>query len=248
MWGAIRWWWCVGLMVFRDFFLRFSQHTTSLFSDTPTNTPRHPRRHTTMHAMRAVARAPTRPAAARATRPPPRRAMRRPAVTPRLARALPPTSLPLPPGDDDTVSSPPLSFASDDASDASDSDSGASIALPRPRRSRLVAFTCNKCDGRTERSVNPRAWDRGTVFLQCGECGAWHNVKDELKLIDEVRFPRKRGGGVGQGGAGGGADVWGGGGAGACEASDAATGGGGATGAGVRDKLFSLSVEKRERQ
>ena len=139
--------------------------------------------------MRAVACAPARAAATRATRPPPRVAMRRPAVTPRLARALPPTSLPLPPDDDDTTSILPLSFASDDASDASDTDSGASIALPRPRRSRLVAFTCNKCDGRTERTVNPRAWDRGTVFLQCGECGSWHNVKDELKLIDEVRFP-----------------------------------------------------------
>lgn len=149
--------------------------------------------------MRALAAAPRRVVAAR---PPPRAAFTRRAVArrPGLARAAPPPALPLQPDSDDddrltlaSGSSAPLPSpsASSDESDAlfPDAPPSASIALPRPRRSRLVAFTCNKCDARTERAVNPRAWDKGTVFMQCGECGAWHNLRDELNLIDEVVFP-----------------------------------------------------------
>ena len=36
--------------------------------------------------------------------------------------------------------------------------------------------------------VNPLAWDRGAVFLQCGQCQTWHNVKDNLNLIEEIRY------------------------------------------------------------
>jgi protein import protein ZIM17 len=84
-----------------------------------------------------------------------------------------------------------------------------------PRRSRQVTFTCNKCGaprpahqsavlpappgakvtrtcawtgGRTTRKVNPIAWDRGTVFVQCSSCEAWHNIRDEMGLIEEVRY------------------------------------------------------------
>ena len=42
--------------------------------------------------------------------------------------------------------------------------------------------------GRTTRKVNPIAWDRGMVFVQCGTCEAWHNIRDEMGLIEEVRF------------------------------------------------------------
>ena len=37
--------------------------------------------------------------------------------------------------------------------------------------------------------MNPRAWDKGTVFLQCEACGAWHKVADAAGLVEEVRFP-----------------------------------------------------------
>ena len=36
--------------------------------------------------------------------------------------------------------------------------------------------------------MNPVAWDRGTVFVQCMGCEAWHNIRDEMGLIEEVRF------------------------------------------------------------
>lgn len=121
----------------------------------------------------------------------PRRAVARPLL---VRASPPPSSLPPPPdSDDDTGRTRPGArspLASDDA-DALFPDDGAvaSVALPRTRRSRMVAFTCNKCDARTERRVNPRAWERGTVFLQCGGCGEWHKVRDELALVDEVVFP-----------------------------------------------------------
>lgn len=40
--------------------------------------------------------------------------------------------------------------------------------------------------GRTERLVNPHAWNKGTVFVQCGQCDVWHNIRDEAGLIDEM--------------------------------------------------------------
>ena len=101
-----------------------------------------------------------------APRPP---AMRRPAV----ARRAPVAAAPTPPPD----------------SSSDDDPFVARVQLAMPRRSRLVAFTCNECDARTQRKVNPRAWEKGTVFLQCEGCGAWHKVADAAGLIDEVRFP-----------------------------------------------------------
>lgn len=40
---------------------------------------------------------------------------------------------------------------------------GVSIDLHLPRRSLLVKFTCNLCSGRSERLVNPVAWNKGMV-------------------------------------------------------------------------------------
>ena len=37
-----------------------------------------------------------------------------------------------------------------------------------PRRSKAVEFTCNKCGGRTQRAINPHAYNSGTVFVQVG--------------------------------------------------------------------------------
>jgi len=38
--------------------------------------------------------------------------------------------------------------------------------------------------------VNPRAWDSGMVFVQCGDpaCGAWHKIADAAGLVEEIRF------------------------------------------------------------
>lgn len=38
--------------------------------------------------------------------------------------------------------------------------------------------------------VNPRAWESGLVFVQCGDpaCGAWHKVADAAGLVEEIRF------------------------------------------------------------
>ena len=41
---------------------------------------------------------------------------------------------------------------------------------------------------RTERLVNPLAWDRGLVFMQCSGCQVWHQLADAANLIEEIRF------------------------------------------------------------
>jgi len=56
------------------------------------------------------------------------------------------------------------------------------------RRTLKVTFTCNKCGHRTDRLVNPLAWDKGLVFAQCKGCGVWHKLRDEAQLIDEIVF------------------------------------------------------------
>lgn len=55
-------------------------------------------------------------------------------------------------------------------------------------------------DSRTTRRVNPVAWDRGTVFVQCAGCEAWHNIRDEMGLIEEVRFASDSSGSESEGG------------------------------------------------
>ena len=49
----------------------------------------------------------------------------------------------------------------------------------------------NNPDARTERQINPTAWDKGLVFVQCGKCEAWHKVADSAGLIEEVVFERE---------------------------------------------------------
>ncbi len=36
--------------------------------------------------------------------------------------------------------------------------------------------------------VNPVAWDKGLVFVQCGKCKVWHKIQDAAGLIDEIRY------------------------------------------------------------
>eukprot|EP00890_Picochlorum_soloecismus_P000347 jgi/Picsp_1/1312/NSC_04793-R1_zinc ribbon 1 len=64
----------------------------------------------------------------------------------------------------------------------------ASIDLDLPRRSRQVTFTCNKCGGRTERLVNPVAWEKGMVIVQCEHCKAWHKIADAANMVEEYRY------------------------------------------------------------
>ncbi|KAH7623073.1 hypothetical protein Ndes2526B_g02371 [Nannochloris sp. 'desiccata'] len=68
------------------------------------------------------------------------------------------------------------------------SNTEAKIDLNLPRRSRLIAFTCNLCDGRSERLVNPVAWDKGLVIVQCQHCKKWHKVADAANLVEEIRY------------------------------------------------------------
>ena len=42
--------------------------------------------------------------------------------------------------------------------------------------------------GRTERLVNPIAWERGMVIVQCEHCKAWHKVADAANLVEEIRY------------------------------------------------------------
>lgn len=53
-------------------------------------------------------------------------------------------------------------------SDAEGGGGGVQIDLQLPRRSLLVQFTCNKCQGRSERLVNPVAWHKGMVSSNTG--------------------------------------------------------------------------------
>lgn len=71
---------------------------------------------------------------------------------------------------------------------SSTSTTTASLDLQLPRRSMLVTFTCNKCDTRTERLVNPVAWNKGMVICQCAGCQAWHQLADAAGLVDEIRY------------------------------------------------------------
>lgn len=42
--------------------------------------------------------------------------------------------------------------------------------------------------GRSERLVNPLAWEKGMVIVQCEHCKAWHKVADANNMVEEYRF------------------------------------------------------------
>ncbi|CAL58164.1 Mitochondrial import protein TIM15 [Ostreococcus tauri] len=76
------------------------------------------------------------------------------------------------------------SSTSEDADDSDDEETTrASVQLPRTRRRVQMTFTCNKCEGRTMRMINPDVLERGTMWVQCGECEVWHQIVDNLGLI-----------------------------------------------------------------
>ncbi|KAG0607608.1 hypothetical protein M758_8G042200 [Ceratodon purpureus] len=60
--------------------------------------------------------------------------------------------------------------------------------LNLPRRSTLLEFTCNVCKARTQRMINPDAFRRGTIYVQCGSCEVYHQLVDNLNLVKEYDF------------------------------------------------------------
>ncbi|MCO5587025.1 hypothetical protein L7F22_040970 [Adiantum nelumboides] len=62
------------------------------------------------------------------------------------------------------------------------------IDLNLPRRRLQVSFTCDACGERSQRIINPHAYARGTVFVQCAGCEAYHKLVDNLGLIEEYDF------------------------------------------------------------
>ena len=60
-----------------------------------------------------------------------------------------------------------------------------------PRRSRVLAFTCNVCGQRSRRHVNPGVLETGTLFVQCSnaDCMVFHKVVDNLALFSELSGP-----------------------------------------------------------
>ncbi|XP_042458084.1 DNL-type zinc finger protein-like isoform X1 [Zingiber officinale] len=79
-----------------------------------------------------------------------------------------------------------LSCAAGDAA-ASESLPGSSSPqeIKLPRRNLLVEFTCDSCGERTRRLINRVAYEKGTIFLQCGGCLVYHKFVDNLGLVVE---------------------------------------------------------------
>jgi len=70
-----------------------------------------------------------------------------------------------------------------DDDEAESTSQSASVQLPRSRRRVQMTFTCNKCDARTMRMINPDVLEKGTMWVQCGDCEVWHQIVDNLGLI-----------------------------------------------------------------
>lgn len=58
-----------------------------------------------------------------------------------------------------------------------------SLFTKSPRRRMHVAFTCNVCDQRTTRAINPHAYTDGTVFVQ-----VWESYNFSCFISLEVGF------------------------------------------------------------
>jgi len=71
---------------------------------------------------------------------------------------------------------------------ASSGGEGVKLNLNLPRRTLMVSFNCDACGTRTKRIVNRHAYERGTVFVQCAGCEAYHKLVDNLGLIVEYDF------------------------------------------------------------
>lgn len=54
----------------------------------------------------------------------------------------------------------------------------ATSVVREPHESRITSSTALFPDTRTQRMVNPNAWERGMVLAQCSRCGIWHKLQD----------------------------------------------------------------------
>ncbi|MCO5548284.1 hypothetical protein L7F22_001741 [Adiantum nelumboides] len=64
------------------------------------------------------------------------------------------------------------------------------------RRRLQVSFTCDACGERSQRLINPHAYTRGTVFVQCAGCEVYHKLVDNLDLIEEYDYRLENNSGV----------------------------------------------------
>ncbi|KAL8531587.1 hypothetical protein ACS0TY_008256 [Phlomoides rotata] len=71
---------------------------------------------------------------------------------------------------------------------SNDSQQEAVIDLKLPRRSLLVAFTCDACGERSKRLINRLAYERGLVYVQCSGCSQYHKLVDNLSLVIEYNL------------------------------------------------------------
>ena len=69
--------------------------------------------------------------------------------------------------------------------DNTDDTVNAPTARFSPRRTMAVQFTCNRCQTRTERRINPKAYTDGTIFVECSGCSVHHKLIDNLNLYYE---------------------------------------------------------------
>lgn len=58
-----------------------------------------------------------------------------------------------------------------------------------PRRTRKVKFTCNRCQTRTEKFINPHAWNHGVVFCRCDGCNVVHLIRDQKGIFSCLKGP-----------------------------------------------------------
>lgn len=56
-----------------------------------------------------------------------------------------------------------------------------------PRRTKMVGFTCLRCNARSYKPVNPLSFQEGTLVVQCGKCQCWHKIRDHLHLFHDMK-------------------------------------------------------------
>lgn len=55
-----------------------------------------------------------------------------------------------------------------------------------PRRTKMIGFTCKRCQARSYKPINPLSFSEGTLVVQCGKCQCWHKIKDSLNIFSEM--------------------------------------------------------------
>lgn len=51
-----------------------------------------------------------------------------------------------------------------------------------------LRFQCNRCGACNVNQVNPLAWQKGTVFIECGKCHVRHKMCDHLDIVHEMQI------------------------------------------------------------